>query len=187
MRNLFKIDQPTCISFSGGRTSTYMLWRVLQANGGLPDEALVCFANTGKEVEATLRFVQECARRWQVPIHCLEYRPGPPGFAVVNFDRASQRGEPFELKLPTVNGRTLEGNCDCAFSNPAGSARRSSRPSLVDSHGGAESREQAQRGTFSYRWSELRRPCEVRCWPACSVRHRRRADCLLLRRLEDLA
>jgi predicted phosphoadenosine phosphosulfate sulfurtransferase len=47
--NPFKIIDQTCISFSGGRTSAYMLWRVLDAhNGKLPDDAVVCFANTGK-------------------------------------------------------------------------------------------------------------------------------------------
>jgi hypothetical protein len=49
------------VSFSGGRTSAYMLWRALQAYGGkLPDDHVVAFANTGKEREETLRFVHEC-------------------------------------------------------------------------------------------------------------------------------
>jgi len=52
MRDPFKITEPTCISFSGGRSSAYMLWRVLRSNGGLPDGSVVCFANTGKEEEA---------------------------------------------------------------------------------------------------------------------------------------
>lgn len=95
----FRIDGPTCISFSGGRTSAYMLWRVLQSNGGLPAEARVAFANTGKEDEATLRFVNECARRWGVAIDWLEYRIDPPGYAVVNFDTASRGGEPFEALI----------------------------------------------------------------------------------------
>ena len=99
MHDPFKITQPTCISFSGGRTSAYMLWRVLQANGGLPADTVVCFANTGKEVEATLRFVRGCAKHWQVPIHWLEYRPTEPGFAVVDFDTASRKGEPFEALI----------------------------------------------------------------------------------------
>lgn len=96
MSEPFKIDGPTCISFSGGRTSGYMLWRVLQANGGLPDEAVVCFANTGKEDEATLKFVRDCAERWSVPIAYVEYRAGEQQYEPVSFETASRDGEPFE-------------------------------------------------------------------------------------------
>lgn len=93
----FKISEPTCISFSGGRTSAYMLWRVLQShNGKLPDEAIVCFANTGKEDEATLKFVQDCSDKWNVEIHWLEYRDADPAFIRVDFATASRNGEPFE-------------------------------------------------------------------------------------------
>lgn len=99
----FKIDGPTCISFSGGRTSAYMLWRVLQSNGGLPEEARVCFANTGKEDEATLRFVKECGERWGVEIVWVEYRAEEPGFAVVSFETASREGEPFEAIIRKRN------------------------------------------------------------------------------------
>jgi 3'-phosphoadenosine 5'-phosphosulfate sulfotransferase (PAPS reductase)/FAD synthetase len=98
MTDPFKIVEPTCISFSGGRTSAYMLWRVLQAHQmSLPDEAIVCFANTGKEDEATLRFVQDCSERWAVPITWLEYRVD--GYAVVNYETASRNGEPFEALI----------------------------------------------------------------------------------------
>lgn len=94
----FIIDGPTCISFSGGRTSAYMLWRVLQANGGgLPAGAVVCFANTGKEDEATLDFVAECQGRWSVPITWVEYAPErPEGFRQVTHSTASRNGEPFD-------------------------------------------------------------------------------------------
>lgn len=98
MRDPFKIDGQTCISFSGGRTSAYMLWRVLQSNGGLPPETVVTFANTGKEEEATLRFVQDCAERWGVPIVWVEYR-APSSYAVVSFESASRQGEPFEALM----------------------------------------------------------------------------------------
>lgn len=102
MRDPFKIDSPTCISFSGGRTSAYMLWRVLQSNGGLPAEAMVCFANTGKEEEATLRFVRDCAEHWGVPITWLEYvQAEEPAnrFKVVSFETASRNGEPLEAVI----------------------------------------------------------------------------------------
>ena len=104
MRDPFKIDSPTCISFSGGRTSAYMLWRVLQSNDGkLPDEAVVCFANTGKEDEATLRFVRDCELNWNVPITWIEYQRDDPGYKLVNFDTASRDGEPFESLIHKKN------------------------------------------------------------------------------------
>lgn len=96
MPDPFILSGPSCISFSGGRTSAYMLWRILQANQGLPDDAIVCFANTGKEMEATLRFVHECANRWSVPVHWVEYRNDGQGYSVVDYQTASRNGEPFE-------------------------------------------------------------------------------------------
>ena len=103
MTDPFKITEPTCISFSGGRTSAYMLWRVLQSNSGLPSDALVCFANTGKEVEETLKFVQDCEQSWDIPINWLEYISEPPRFKTVNFDSASRNGEPFAQLIVKKN------------------------------------------------------------------------------------
>jgi 3'-phosphoadenosine 5'-phosphosulfate sulfotransferase (PAPS reductase)/FAD synthetase len=107
MRDPFTIDEPTCISFSGGRTSAYMLWRILQSHGGkLPDDAIVCFANTGKEEEATLQFVHDCETNWNVKIHWVEYRydPVPANrFRKVDFATASRSGEPF-FELIDQNG-----------------------------------------------------------------------------------
>lgn len=91
----FKIEGPAVISFSGGRSSAYMLWRILQAHGGkLPNDVRVIFCNTGKEANETLDFVQECGEVWDVQITWLEYR-SRSWFVVVNHERASRDGEPF--------------------------------------------------------------------------------------------
>ena len=61
----FILPPHSVVSFSGGRTSAYMLWRVLQANGGkLPPGVVVVFCNTGLEHELTYQFVKECGERW---------------------------------------------------------------------------------------------------------------------------
>lgn len=102
MSDPFKIIEPTAISFSGGRTSAYMLHRVLQSNGGLPPDSVVLFANTGKEDEATLRFVRRCSEEWSVPITWVEYTPHEETrkrFKVVTFDTASRNGEPLEAVI----------------------------------------------------------------------------------------
>jgi hypothetical protein len=103
MSDPFQILEPTVISFSGGRTSAYMLWRILQSNGGgLPAEAIVVFANTGKEEEATLEFVRDCGKNWNVPIHWVEYQWAElpaERFKVVTFESAARNGEPFMASI----------------------------------------------------------------------------------------
>lgn len=100
----FKVTGNTCISFSGGRTSAYLLWRVLQAHGGkLPAEAQVLFCNTGKEDEATLRFVRDCGQRWGVDITWLEYT-GNGEWIQADFHSAARNGEPFEAVIAQRGG-----------------------------------------------------------------------------------
>lgn len=87
---------PACVSFSGGRTSGYMLAQILEAHGGhLPPDVHVVFANTGKERPETLDFVHECATRWGVPIRWVEYVHNKPLFREVTHATASRNGEPF--------------------------------------------------------------------------------------------
>lgn len=100
----FRVDCPTAVSFSGGRTSAYMLRKLLMAHSGkLPSDFHVVFANTGKEVEETLRFVQDCSDIWGVPITWVEYTTEEPGWKVVDFASASRNGEPFEALIKARN------------------------------------------------------------------------------------
>lgn len=126
--NPYRIEGPALISLSGGRTSAYMLWHILDThNGKLPADVHVCFANTGKEREETLRFVHECATRWDVLVKWLEHRARPNGkegratphrsrFEEVGFNSASRNGEPLRevmrrkqmLPNPTMRFCTIE-------------------------------------------------------------------------------
>ena len=105
--NPYLITEPTCISFSGGRTSAYMLYQVLQAHGGkMPDQAIVCFANTGKEEENTLKFVHDCSVNWGVKIHWIEYQDHADPisrYKEVTYETAARNGEPFEAIIRKRN------------------------------------------------------------------------------------
>tara|TARA_R110000796_G_scaffold11309_1_gene37650 strand:- start:495 stop:1346 length:852 start_codon:yes stop_codon:yes gene_type:complete len=94
------------ISFSGGRTSAYMLHQILEANNGLPNRAKIVFTNTGREMNETLDFTQECSDRWNVHVTWLEYDEvdGKNTFKEVNHNSASRNGEPFD-KLIDKYGR----------------------------------------------------------------------------------
>jgi 3'-phosphoadenosine 5'-phosphosulfate sulfotransferase (PAPS reductase)/FAD synthetase len=114
-RSLYYINEhdQTCISFSGGRTSAYMLYKILEAHDGkLPKNAIVTFANTGKEMPETLDFVRDVGMNWGVDIVWLERfareavgdeKVGRTKYMyetkVVTYETASRKGEPFEALI----------------------------------------------------------------------------------------
>ena len=90
------------IAFSGGRSSAYMLKRLIDANpgAGWGERVQVTFQNTGREMPETLDFVREVERRFGVPVVWLEYAPeNNPMFRVVDHATASRNGEPFEALI----------------------------------------------------------------------------------------
>jgi 3'-phosphoadenosine 5'-phosphosulfate sulfotransferase (PAPS reductase)/FAD synthetase len=104
MNDPYKIPSPAIISFSGGRTSGFMLHNIIQAyNGKLPDDIHVVFANTGKEAPETLDFVNDVAKKWDIYIHWLEHYFGDERpihrTKEVTYETASRNGEPFERLL----------------------------------------------------------------------------------------
>lgn len=93
------------VSFSGGRTSAYMLWFILNKSEYKNNyDIKVIFANTGKETEKTLEFVRDCSINFGIEIIWLESYPKTEkgwgvGANVVTFETASRKGEPFELMI----------------------------------------------------------------------------------------
>lgn len=90
---------PGTISFSGGRTSALMLWRMREAGALENPDLHVVFANTGREREETLAFVDDVARHWSVNVQWLEFQEATPHFRATSFAEASRKGEPFEALL----------------------------------------------------------------------------------------
>lgn len=103
------------ISFSGGRTSAYMLWWLMNEWTDRDNwEIKVVFANTGKEHPNTLYFIDECEIRWGIEIiwveavHSNEGKGWSVSHKVVNSWTASIHGQPFEdmiskLGIPSTN------------------------------------------------------------------------------------
>tara|TARA_S200002703_G_scaffold75708_1_gene65318 strand:+ start:437 stop:1240 length:804 start_codon:yes stop_codon:yes gene_type:complete len=117
--NPYAIDGPAVISFSGGRSSGFMLRNIIDAHGGtLPDDIKVIFANTGLEHHETYEFIHRIEEAW-CEVEWLEYTldgENKHSFKVVDYESASRAGEPFSLLinkmkyLPNPVARTCTAN-----------------------------------------------------------------------------
>lgn len=89
------------ITFSGGRTSAFMA-RFIQVNPAYENyNKLYTYANTGKEHENTLKFIDKCDKEWGLNIVWIEadviHEKGKgTKYKIVDFNTASRNGEPFE-------------------------------------------------------------------------------------------
>lgn len=130
------------VLFSGGRTSGFMLKRLLEIYPNFREDFLVCFGNTGKEMPETLDFVHEVETRWKVEVVWLEYARVlasqiPAGifptdrrnqnlatatqsgetahwFKVVNYETASRDGKPFDEMLEWASVLPNQGARMCS-------------------------------------------------------------------------
>ena len=117
IRNPYRVPRPAVISFSGGRSSGFMLKKIVDAYGGrLPGGIHVVYANTGMEREETLQFVDVCGREWGVEIAWVEYLwDAPHRTRVVDFATASRNGEPYAALIdrkgfvPSISIRYCSG------------------------------------------------------------------------------
>ncbi len=93
----YLLDLPAVVSFSGGRTSGFMLRHILDAHGGQPDGLKVCFQNTGLEHQATYAFIRVVQELWDVDITWLEYTvvDGEHATKMVDYGSANRDGGPF--------------------------------------------------------------------------------------------
>lgn len=88
------------VSFSGGRTSGFMTWWIVNQLSS-DYEVVVVFANTGEEHEETLKFVHRFERTFKIKVHWVEALVDPEEgkgirHTLVTYRTASRKGEPFE-------------------------------------------------------------------------------------------
>ncbi|EDR2534718.1 prophage protein [Escherichia coli] len=64
------------VSFSGGRTSAYLLWLMEQKRQAGEDVHYV-FMDTGAEHPKTYEFIRNIVSNWKIDLHCLRVIPNP--------------------------------------------------------------------------------------------------------------
>lgn len=92
---------PLLISFSGGRTSALMAYIIMNHEKFKGYQKVCVFANTGKELEKTLAFVDRCDREFKLNCVWVEAdvqhgQKKGSRHRIVDFASASREGQPFE-------------------------------------------------------------------------------------------
>lgn len=105
MRFTIKIDftppRRLCVSFSGGETSAFMTQWIMKNWRDRYDEIVTVFANTSAENEATLEFIEQCDRHFNMNVVWVEADLSPVAgegvtARVVDFKTAHRNNEVFE-------------------------------------------------------------------------------------------
>jgi 3'-phosphoadenosine 5'-phosphosulfate sulfotransferase (PAPS reductase)/FAD synthetase len=115
-RNPYFITGPAQIGVSGGRSSAYMMYKILQAhNGLLPIDVYPTFENTGKEREETLNFLKKMCEIWNFDITWIEYcrefnEPESPSYKLIDYSSASRNSESFDKFLGWTDKYRMEKN-----------------------------------------------------------------------------
>jgi len=91
-------------TFSGGRTSAFMAILLKEMPKYKDYQKVFIFANTGKEKEETLKFVEKCDKEFNLNIVWLEALVNKEKgigttYKIVSFKTASRNGEPFKDML----------------------------------------------------------------------------------------
>lgn len=98
------MDNKILVSFSGGRTSAFMCKLILEHSEYSNFDKLFVFANTGKERQETLRFVDRVDKEFNLNLVWVEADIPPTkgegtNYRIVDFESASRNGEPFEALI----------------------------------------------------------------------------------------
>lgn len=88
------------ISFSGGRTSAYMSKMILDSPQFADVQKVFVFANTGKERNETLDFINECDKKFGLNVVWIEavvnFESGVgTTYKIVDYETANRNGKPF--------------------------------------------------------------------------------------------
>ena len=104
-------------TFSGGRTSAFMAQFINKSKKYNEYDKAFVFANTGKENEETLKFIDKCSKEWNLNIIWLEAKINNKkgkgtNYKIVTYKTASRKGKPFEEMLQSYSmPNNFASNC----------------------------------------------------------------------------